>query len=159
VKVKKKKVKSKELHRILAESNSALEHWFEESEKYEPAHIASDRIKSEINRLSILQNRIRLKLERRRANRVRWYIFITLVLLFFSFLQKPKLLFQLTLNNTLLLAIIAAIMTIGGPIIHLIGTRHDREAKRKYDSAQAVYASSQTKLVKSQLKDKDSDKK
>lgn len=70
-----------------------------------------------------------------------------------SFFQKPEFLFKFTFNNSLLLAIIAAIGAIGGAIIHLLLTKPDREAKRKHDLAQAEYANSQTRLVNLQLDD------
>lgn len=155
---KEKKITSKELKKILTESSSTLEHWFRKSKKYDPSHMASDRIKAEINRLTILQNQIRLELTIRRINRFGWYISIALIGIFFSFLAKPKFLFELTFNNTLLLTIIAAVGAIGGTLVRLKITKSDREAKRKHDIEQAKFASAQTKKIQeeiNQLKNKE----
>jgi hypothetical protein len=148
---KNKNINSKSLKKTLEDSNKALEHWYEESKKYEASHIISDRIKAEINRLNTLQNQIRIELQSRQINKQFWYLVMLSVLTIFLLFKKPIFSFNLTLNNTILLSWLWLVGAIAVPVLTWLITKKDREAQREHTIQQTKYTEIQAKLVESQL--------
>lgn len=148
---KNKSISSKSLKKTLEDSNRALQHWYDESKKYEASHINSDRIKAEINRLNILQNQIEIELQWRQISKQFWYLVALSLLTIFFLFKKPVFSFDLTLNNAILLWVLWLITAIAAPVLTLLITKKDREVQREHTIQQTKYTEMQTKLVQSQL--------
>jgi len=155
MKKKNEKLTTKEIKKMIHDSDEFMDEMLLERAKYSPTHIAYDRIQTRLNAYFSIKTRMRLELVDRKLNRAFLYLFIVSLSVIFSFFQKPKLLFELTFNTTLLLAVITGFGVILGPIIHANFTEKDREAKRLRDLAEAEYFKLQAKDLKKELEKSD----
>ena len=120
-----------------------IKEWYQELEKYTPADIVSDRIKSEINRLRNLRNEKEISIV---SSKINSFYYISLILFLFfisSFFIKPKII--ITFNILLTSAIIIFLLTICPIWLKHFLSKEDREAKRKRDLAETEYLQNQIK--------------
>ncbi len=151
-KKREKKLPTKELYASLGDAEATMDQLLSEREKYRPTHLAYDRIQTRINAFFAGYVRIDLELAKKRQERILLYLLLISLSILFSFFQKPKLLFELSLNITLFLALIGGAGVLLAPIIHGRITREDRKARREHDYASAKYLVSERKRVEKELK-------
>jgi len=135
----------KEATKSVLEDTRKIADLYKELTKYDPTHIASDRIKTEINRLTINSHAITIDLLLNRIVLIYILLGILFGTLILSFFVKPKINLEFTLSIAVIGTLAISLGTIMTIILKHFLSKEDREVKRKRDLAEIDWLKSQTK--------------
>ena len=141
--IKKWLEKKKEAKQKIKKAYEKITDLYKELKKWEPSHIVSDRIKSEINRIKISSNDNQIYLLSQKIYFMYFIISVLSLIFILSLLTKPKIIITLNVVVTgISIIFIGTIITI---LLKHFLSKEDRKAKRKKDLAEAEYFTTQIK--------------
>jgi len=141
-------MKRSEKKKIIAESKEAIKqitHYYKELEKYDPSHIISDWIRSEINRLRSIRNDREIMLLSDRVFGLFVFQVLLLLVLIASFFVQPKIQIDFTLSDVIGVTLTLALSTAIPILLRHFLTKKDRAARRRRDLAEAKNLEKQLK--------------